>query len=54
MCHSETSDKESFSRFAKFYKIEGEILEAKRTLVSHALKSLKSAIFDAIEIMKIV
>ena len=26
----------------------------KLTLVSHALKSLKSAIFDAIEIMKIV
>ena len=28
VCHSETPDKESFSCFAKFYKLEGEILEA--------------------------
>ena len=28
ICHSETPDKESFSRVAKFYKIDGEILEA--------------------------
>ena len=27
ICHSETPDKESFSRVAKFYKIDGEILE---------------------------
>ena len=27
ICHSETLDKESFSRVAKFYKIDGEILE---------------------------
>ena len=31
-CHSETPDKESFSRVAKFYKIDGEILEADRKL----------------------
>ena len=26
ICHSETPDKESFSRVAKYYKIDGEIL----------------------------
>ena len=30
--HSETPDKESFSRVAKFYKIDGEILEAEQKL----------------------
>ena len=30
MYHSETPDKESFSFFAKFYKIEGEILKPSR------------------------
>ena len=28
ICHSETPDKESFSRVAKFYKFDGGILEA--------------------------
>ena len=32
ICHSETSDKESFSRFAKFYKIDGEVLEAEQKM----------------------
>ena len=32
ICHSETLDKESFSRVAKFYKIEGEILEAEEKM----------------------
>ena len=27
ICNSETPDKESFSRIAKFYNIDGEILE---------------------------
>ena len=31
-CHSETPDKESFSRVAKFYKIDGEILEGKQKM----------------------
>ena len=30
--HSETLDKESFSRVAKFYKIDGEILEAEEKM----------------------
>ena len=30
ICQSETPYKESFSRVAKFYKIDGEILEAKQ------------------------
>ena len=32
ICHSETPDKESFSRVAKFHKIDGEILEAEPKL----------------------
>jgi len=32
ICHSETPDKESFSRIAKFYKIDGEILEAEQKM----------------------
>ena len=32
ICHSETPDKESFPRVAKFYKIEGEILEAQQKI----------------------
>ena len=32
ICHSETSDKESLSRFAKFYKIDGEVLEAEQKM----------------------
>ena len=32
ICHSETLDKESFSRVAKFYKIDGEILEAEQKM----------------------
>ena len=32
ICHSETPDKESFSRVAKFYKIDGEILEAEQKM----------------------
>ena len=31
-CHSETPDKESFSRVAKFYKIDGEFLEAEQKM----------------------
>ena len=30
ICYSETPDKESFFRVAKFYKIDGEILEAEQ------------------------
>ena len=30
--HSETPDKESVSRVAKFYKIDGEILKAERKM----------------------
>ena len=32
ICHSETLDKESFSRVAKFYKVDGEILEAEEKM----------------------
>ena len=32
ICHSETPDKESFPRVAKFYKIDGEILEAEQKI----------------------
>lgn len=32
ICHSETPDKESFSRVAKFCKIDGEILEAEQKM----------------------
>ena len=32
ICHSETLDKESFSRVAKFYKLDGEILEAEEKM----------------------
>ena len=31
-CTSETLDKESFSRIAKFYNIDGEILEAEQKM----------------------
>ena len=31
-CHSETPNKESFSRVDKFYKIDGEILEAEQKI----------------------
>ena len=31
-CHSETPGKESFSRVAKFYKIDGAILEAEQKM----------------------
>ena len=33
ICHSETPDKDSFSRVAEFYKIDGEILEAEQKTV---------------------
>jgi len=32
MCNSETPDKESFSRIAKFYNIDGEILKAEQKM----------------------
>ena len=32
ICHSETPEKESFSRVANFFKINGEILEAEQKL----------------------
>ena len=32
ICHSETPDKESFFRDAKFYKIDEEILEAENKM----------------------
>ena len=32
ICHSETLDKESFSRVAKFYKLDSEILEAEEKM----------------------
>ena len=32
ICHSETPDKESFPRVAKFYEIDGEILEAEQKM----------------------
>ena len=32
ICHSETPDKESFFRDAKFYKIDDEILEAEKKM----------------------
>ena len=34
ICNSETPDKESFSRIAKFYNIDGEILEAEQKMNS--------------------
>ena len=34
ICQSETPDKESFSRAAKFCKIDGEILEAEQKMYS--------------------
>ena len=35
ICHGETPDKESFSRVAKFYKIDGEILEAEQKMCAN-------------------
>ena len=32
ICHSETPDEESFSRVAKFYEIDGDILEAEQKM----------------------
>ena len=32
ICNSETPDKESFSRIAKFYNIDGKILEAEQKI----------------------
>ena len=32
ICNSKTLDKESFSRIAKFYNVDGEILEAKQKM----------------------
>ena len=32
ICNSETPDKESFSRIAEFYNIDGEILEAEQKM----------------------
>ena len=32
ICHSETLDKESFSRVAKLYKLDGKILEAEEKM----------------------
>ena len=32
ICHSETPDKKCFSRFAKFYKIDSDILEAEQKM----------------------
>ena len=32
ICHSERPDKESFSCIAKFYKIDGEFLEAEQKM----------------------
>ena len=32
ICHSEKPDKESFSRVAELYKIDGEILEAEQKM----------------------
>ena len=42
ICHSETPDKESFLRVAKFYKIDGEILEAEQKMYAsfHRVRGL--------------
>ena len=42
ICHSETPDKESFSRVAKFYKFDGEILEAEQKMYAsfHRVRGL--------------
>ena len=42
ICHSETPDKDSFSRVAEFYKIEGEILEAEQKMCAsfHRVRGL--------------
>ena len=32
ICHSGTPDKDSFNRVTKFYKIDGEILEAEQKM----------------------
>ena len=38
ICNSETPDKESFSRIAKFYNIDGEILEAEQKMYASFLR----------------
>ena len=42
ICHSETRDKESFSRVAKFYKFDGEILETEQKMYAsfHRVRGL--------------
>ena len=42
ICHSETPDKDSFSRVAEFYKIDGEILEAEQKMFAsfHRVRGL--------------
>ena len=42
ICHSETPDKDSFSRVAEFYKIDGEILEAEQKMYAsfHRVRGL--------------
>ena len=42
ICHSETPDKESFSRVAEFYKIDGEILKAEQKMYAsfHRVRGL--------------
>ena len=42
ICHSETRDKESFSRVAKFCKIDGDILEAEQKMYAsfHRVRGL--------------
>ena len=43
ICHSETPDKDSFSRVAEFYKINGEILEAEQKMFAsfHRVRRLR-------------
>ena len=42
ICHSETPDKEIFSRVAKFYKFDGGILEAEQKMYAsfHRMRGL--------------
>ena len=42
ICHSERPDKESFTRVTKFYKIDGEILEAEQKMYAsfHRVRGL--------------
>ena len=54
ICHSETPDKDSFSRVAEFYKINGEILEAEQKMFASFHRVRRLRYMTVSEILKTV